>query len=106
MRLVAGDILSVKADAALVRPIDAGDDVEQGRFAGTVGPDDRDDAAAGDLERQVVHGGNAAKVDAEPVDLEQAHDDLQPKRPAIEGKMPWGRKIMISIIVRPSTTCS
>jgi hypothetical protein len=66
----AGDVLTVERDAALARRIQAGNDVEQGRLAGPVGPDYGENFAPPDIERNAEKRLNAAKGNPDIVDLE------------------------------------
>ena len=60
----------VRALPAEVGPVEAGDQVEERRLAGAVGPDQRGDDAALDLEVVDVDGGHAAELAHDRVDLE------------------------------------
>ncbi len=51
----------------------AGDGAQQGRLAGAVGADERDDLAFVDGERHLAHRLQEAVAHVEPVDGEQAH---------------------------------
>ncbi len=56
----AGDGLLPEPDLAAARPQQAGHRPEQGRLAGAVGADDRDDLALLDMERDVAQHHQAA----------------------------------------------
>ncbi len=53
-----GDLDVIKEDSALVRPGQSDDDVERGRLAGAVGPQQPDDLPLGDLDRHVLDDGS------------------------------------------------
>ena len=59
-----------------------------------------------DREADLVERGQPAERDAELVDREHAHADLRRSSAASDGTMPAGRKIMNTIMIRPSTMCS
>ena len=59
-----------EADRARVRLLLAGDQLEQGRLAGAVGPDHADDAVGRQLERQVLEQDLVAVFLLQPLDLE------------------------------------
>jgi hypothetical protein len=65
------DSRTVQADAAVRRPLEADDRLQEGALTGPVGTDDGDDLAAVDPERDVVNGREAAEALRDPVDLEQ-----------------------------------
>ncbi len=50
--------------------VQAADQVQHRRLAGTVGPDDAEDFAALDIERDVTHGVHAAEAETEPFGAE------------------------------------
>src|SRR5947209_3237858 len=67
---LANDILSVEDDLAGIGPERAGDQVEEGRLAGTVRPDDRGQRAVGEVDRDVARCMDAAKFLVEMLDGE------------------------------------
>jgi hypothetical protein len=52
----------VESDPAVRRPVNAGDQVEDGRLAGTIGPDEPDDLALLDAEGEIMDGPESAEV--------------------------------------------
>src|SRR6266540_1124283 len=62
VRRPAGHVLSVEDDPPRGRPVDAVQDVEDGRLARPVGTDERVDGAAGDLDVHAGHRLHAAEV--------------------------------------------
>ena len=68
-----GDVDALEEDAALVRRIDAVDDVEQRGLAGAVGPDDGEQLAAVDLEADAVDGHQAAEALGHVLEDEEGH---------------------------------
>ena len=68
-----GDVAAFKMDAAGGRVIDAADQVEDGRLAGAIGPDDGEDAALLDFERHAVYRADSAKVHCKIAYREKAH---------------------------------
>src|SRR5690606_33289128 len=62
VRLQAGDVRAVEEDPPGGRLQHAADQVEAGGLAGPVGADQAADLARSDVEREPVHGGNAAEV--------------------------------------------
>ena len=57
-----------------------GQQVEQRRLAGSVGPDDADDLARRHIEAHVVDGGQAEEALADVLDLEERGAHLRPSR--------------------------
>src|SRR5262249_13036181 len=53
---------AVQQDAPGARALRSGDEVEHGRLAGAVGPDQPDDAAAIDPERNIIDGFDPAEM--------------------------------------------
>src|SRR3954447_12723446 len=68
------DVLPVEPDAAGGRGQKSTDQVEEGRFARAIGPDDRAQFAVLDGHRHAADGDQAAEVARDVLDLEQAHD--------------------------------
>ena len=52
----------VESDPAVRRPVNAGDQVEDGRLPRTIRPDEPDDLALLDAEGEIVDGPEAAEV--------------------------------------------
>ena len=69
----AGDGLAVKGDVPRIRFEHAGDDVEQGGFAGAVGSDHRFDVAGLDGKGHVFDGHHPTKGAPHPRRLKQCH---------------------------------
>ena len=70
-----GDVVAVEHDRAVVGGQEAGDEVEQRRLAGAVGPDEPEDLArVRASKRDVVDGGDAAEALGDAADLE--HDGV------------------------------
>ena len=63
-------IHAVEQDHAARRLVHVGDEIEHGRLAGAVRADEPGDLRAADDKRKVLHRMQAAKVDAEMVDVE------------------------------------
>ena len=63
----------VERDPAGRRRVDAGDQVEDGRLSGAVGPDEADDLALLHLEAEIVHGPEAAEVFRQALGFEKRH---------------------------------
>src|ERR1700724_642553 len=61
VRLEAGDVAALEEHAATVRGQQAGYQIEEGRLAGAVRPDDGMQAPAGEVEAQIVDGGQPAE---------------------------------------------
>ena len=59
---LAGDLVAIQPDAAPGGPVEPADAVEDGGLAGAVGADDAEDLAIGDVEADVVDGGEAAEA--------------------------------------------
>src|SRR5262249_41869077 len=68
----AGDRLLEKSDRSGRRFEDAGDRPERGRLAGSVVADEADELAVSDLERELLHGRDAAVVHGDVSETEQA----------------------------------
>ena len=67
----SGDVLRVQQDVAGGGGKDAGDQRQQGGFAGAVGADDAEKVAALDSHVQVLDGAQAAEVPAEAFGFKQ-----------------------------------
>ncbi len=98
----AGDVLVGEPDAAGIGREHAADQVEERGLAGTIGADDRLDAARLERKGEIAHRLDAAEGLRQRLDPQQAHE----KRPSRLGTRPRGRKIITSIRTRPKTTCS
>ena len=66
------DVLPVEDQAARAWIVDPRDQIEDGRLAGAVGADDREDLARLDLEAHAVDGPQAAEVHDEPLRGQEA----------------------------------
>src|SRR5205823_2058793 len=64
----------VERDPAGRRRVDAGDQVEDGRLSGAVGPDEADDLALLHLEAEIVYGPEAAEVFRQAVGFERSEE--------------------------------
>jgi len=90
-----------------LRRIHIGDAVEQCRLAGAVWPDQGEDFSTMDIERRAEKRLNSAEGNPDILDREKtAHTVLQRKRAIADGTMPPGRKIMNTIMIKPSTISS
>src|SRR6266404_3063756 len=92
-----------EADDAFLRHVDAGEDVEEGGLARSVGPDDRGDVPFLEGEVHRVERGQAAEPLAHPAGLQQRHQrsSSSSRWRRLAGRMPWGRKIIIRTRMRP-----
>ncbi len=61
MRPQAGDVPAERRDRTRVRPVEAGHQIEAGRLAGAVGPDQRDGFVVLDREADVLNGAKSAE---------------------------------------------
>ena len=77
--LGARDVAALEPDAALVGPVEAGDDVERRRLAGAVGPDDADDLPLAGPEAHVAGGLDAAEADGAAPHLKHGHRSPAPR---------------------------
>ena len=66
-----GDVLPVQRHRAGVRALEAGEEVEERRLPGAIGPDDADQLAGRHAERHVPVGSDSAVPLGEPLDLEE-----------------------------------
>jgi hypothetical protein len=71
MRREPVDPLTVEPHAAVCRPLQPDDDLEERALAGSVGTDDGDDLAVVDPERDAVDGRKPAEPLCDRIDLEQ-----------------------------------
>src|SRR4051794_39972648 len=88
-----GNILALKSDLPGGGPKNAGNDLHQGRFAGTIRAYDRDDLTGGDVKRQVTKDTDASVLGEDALHVKQAvapHPDrLRPR--GGPWPPPWGR---------------
>ena len=68
MRRLSRELVTLEADGPRVGRQRAGEEVEDRALARAVGPDQPDDLAPLDRERDVVHGGEAAEALGQPLD--------------------------------------
>src|SRR5919107_4670506 len=68
-----GDVGAVEYQLAAGRLVDAAHQVEDRGLAGPVGADDGEDLALADVEGHTIDSLDAAEVDREAVDQEEAH---------------------------------
>jgi hypothetical protein len=95
-----GERSAVEHDAARARRQVAGDEVEDRRLAGAVGPDERAALARRHLERHAVDGAERAEIAGEALDGQQAHA-RSPMRPRSAPTIPPGAKSTNTMKVRP-----
>ena len=86
LRRDVGDILLAEVERAGTGLRKAGHEAERGRLAATRGADDGDELAVGDLEIQVVDGGDGAELDGQ-----SAYPDLHRARTAAPSP-PWASR--------------
>src|SRR5690349_886364 len=88
MRRQAGEALALQANFAGTRRVDTGDEIDQRRLAGAIGPDEAADLAGGDADRDVFRRRQSAEAFGEALGLEQRrHQTSRPRSP----KSPVGR---------------
>ena len=73
VRPLAGDAPAAEENVAASRAVDAADAVEHARLAGAVRPDERQDLARLERERDVVNHLQAAESELEPAQLQLSH---------------------------------
>src|SRR5213594_739722 len=101
-RADAADLAVLEAHAARARPRDAGEDVDQRRLAGAVGPDDRDELARVDPEAHAVKGAELSVELPEPVRLENhARDGGTGRRRVTSPMSPCGAKMTMIASIAP-----
>ena len=100
------DVLAGKPHPALLRRIEAGDQIEQRGLAGAVRTDDREHQARRHRQAHVVDRVHAAEGDRQVLGGEDAHGRLAANAVAMVGTMPARRKIITPMTMRPSTMCS
>ena len=95
------DGLAGENNLAGARPQHAGDQVEDGRLAGAVGPDDRADLAG--LDRQVdgVDGDQRAEAANEPLAFKQRH----PAPPCLRPGRDTARRMCNRLVRMPQMPC-
>jgi hypothetical protein len=94
-----GDVAPAHADAARVRRLEAGDEPQQRALARPGGPEDREQLAVRDRERQAGQGGRAVLVGLrQSLDLEGAQPDPSPNSPSVSRAI---RSIISSREMRP-----
>ena len=71
MRQHAGDVLAVEQDAARVRRLEAGQHAQQRGLAAAARPEQSEELAGLDLERQMVDRHHATEAFGHPVDVQQ-----------------------------------
>ena len=75
------DVLALQVDAALIRVIDAADDIEEGGLAGAIGADDAEDLAGFHREADAGQRLDAAESEGQvPCFQEGAHRNLSVRR--------------------------
>src|SRR5262249_17429506 len=105
VRLEPGELVSVERERAAVGRVEAGEQVEPGRLAGPVRPDQPEDLAARDREAHAGKRLDAAEALADGSRLEQlAHGALREASSRFltaEGHRPPGRSAMTSTSAKP-----
>ena len=97
---------SIQVDRAGVGAIEAADDLEERRLAGSVRADDPDQLAGLHVERDVAVRGDAAEALGDARDGQQAHD-VDPaagrrlNRSPTQGTSPWGANRIITTSAVP-----
>jgi hypothetical protein len=76
VRRRVGDVLVTQQDAALVEPVEAGDQAEGRALAAARRSEQRDEGAGRDVERQVVDRADLPEVTGDPVEPERDVDHL------------------------------
>ena len=74
VRRPAGDGLGAEVDRALGRLLEAADHSQRRRLAATGGPEHREEAAAVDLERDLVDGDHVVEALGDPVEADVDRD--------------------------------
>ena len=102
VRLEADEAFPLEQDVAAVRPVDAGDQVEERRLPRAVRPDDADDLALVDVDVEVDDDGETAEVERDLLDLEEllGHQTISTLR---SPSRPFGRMIMSAMRMSPRT---
>src|SRR5438552_17757994 len=73
LRRIAGDGLPVQTDLPGIRPVEPGNQIEQGGLAGAVRADDADQIAFGEVEIDAVDGGKPAKTPRQSAERKQRY---------------------------------
>src|SRR5208282_1441449 len=106
MRREPSDVLAAEPHEAILRRVDARDQIEQCGLAGPIRTDDRENDPRRYAQANVADGAHTAEGDRETLDLENCHVRIRRKAPAIPWTIPCRRKIMKPITTMPSTICS
>src|SRR6202012_4633464 len=85
-----GDVAAPDPDRALRRPLNAGDDVEEGRLAGSVRTDQTGQRARIGLHRDVVDRDQATEADDHAVQIQErvGRHSFAPPRPSATSSWP------------------
>src|SRR5947209_3586482 len=105
-RLLADDVFAVEQDFTGVGAELAVDDVEAGRFAGTVRAEQRKQLAAREIERHVVYRAHAAETPRQAANLQQrVHARFQARCDQlwIVPAIPCGKTSTINKITKPKS---
>src|SRR5690349_10034253 len=91
------DVDAVEANAAGGGRVDAGDEIEDRRLAGTIGADESHQFAIVDGHRQIADGLQTAELDRHVLEVElSTHADFLPHFEMTDaGSRPWGRMIIM-----------
>src|SRR2546422_3613528 len=101
-RADAADLTVLEAHAARAWSRDAGEDVDERRLAGAVGPDDRDELARVDPEAHAVEGTELSVEFSEPVRLQNHARDAGTGRRRVTSPMsPCGAKMTMTASIAP-----
>src|SRR5438445_2826958 len=104
-RADATDVAILESDVARARPRHAREDVDQGRLAGSVGPDDRDELTRGDPEAHAVERAELSVEFGEPGRLEDHARAGEPgRRRDTRPTSPSGAKITMTASIAPKTS--
>jgi hypothetical protein len=93
----AGEVAAVKGDGAFGRRVNAGDEIEHGGLARTVGANEADEFVFADGEIDGTDGDEAAETDGRLVKLEQRRRHQSFTLPNLKLKSPCGRAIISTI---------
>ena len=69
VRRCARDVLSIKDDLSFVRRIESGQQVDDGRLAGSIGADQRSDLSFFHRETEIVYSDQSAETDRQVFDF-------------------------------------
>src|SRR5208283_1873574 len=92
--------------ASVLRRIDTRYQIDQRGLARTVRTDDREHLAGRDRDADAVDRPHAAEGNGKPIGLQDHHFRHPLSTAAIDGTIPWRRKIMKTITINPSSACS